>query len=181
MQLGLFLKAAGLTLDESLQLWREEMTKTMTLDKFEKQYAYTIRHNYGKEGKRVDYTAYGCVKIVQSHVNPGEQHGCPFKHMDSPHLDSLLSLMAKWKPGSKAKVLEIAKQGHAQLACQHTFEAVHDGDVRATNAQISHPNEYTRLSLELALSAPPPVPILQVVETVVPVSSEADEPNMSDL
>ncbi len=42
-----------MTLEESLQFWREEFTKHMTLDKFEKQYAYTIRHNYGKEGKRV--------------------------------------------------------------------------------------------------------------------------------
>lgn len=107
IQYGLFVKGIGLSLEHSLKFWREEFTKNMDIDKveqittntannlfeitffyffkiqFEKQYSYTIRHNYGKEGKRVNYLPHSCMKIINSSVGPGENHGCPFKHFDS--------------------------------------------------------------------------------------------------
>ena len=54
LQLGLFLKGIGLTMDESLRYWKQEFTKKNDIDadKFEKNYAYNIRHSYGAEGKR---------------------------------------------------------------------------------------------------------------------------------
>ena len=34
-------------MDESIQLWKSEFTKKIDVDKFEKNYAYNIRHMYG--------------------------------------------------------------------------------------------------------------------------------------
>ncbi|XP_071539774.1 DNA primase large subunit-like [Panulirus ornatus] len=80
---GLFLKAAGLTLEDALYFWRSHFTKNMDVDKFEKQYAYNIRFNYGKEGKRTDYTPYSCMKIIMTSIGTSDEHGCPFKHIDN--------------------------------------------------------------------------------------------------
>lgn len=90
LQYGLFLKGIGVTLEDSLRFWREEFTKTMDMDKFEKQYAYSVRYNYGKEGSKKNYSPYSCMKIIENHIGPGECHGCPYKHCDASSLKNRL-------------------------------------------------------------------------------------------
>lgn len=41
-----------------LETLKGMFTKIMSLDQFQKQYAYNVRHMYGKEGKRTNYTPY---------------------------------------------------------------------------------------------------------------------------
>ena len=64
------LQGIGLPLEEAMRFWRAEFAPKTSGDAFEKQYAYNIRYNYGKEGKRTDFTPYSCVKIVSS--TPGQ-------------------------------------------------------------------------------------------------------------
>lgn len=61
-----YYQGIGLPLDEALKFWRTEFSHKIAPDAFDKQYAYNIRHNYGKEGKRVEYTPHSCVKIISS-------------------------------------------------------------------------------------------------------------------
>ncbi|KAF8399988.1 hypothetical protein HHK36_015861 [Tetracentron sinense] len=76
----LFEKGVGLKLDDALAFWRAEFSQKVGTERFDKEYAYSIRHNYGKEGKRTDYTPYSCQKIISSTPGVGDHHGCPYRH-----------------------------------------------------------------------------------------------------
>lgn len=48
---------------------------------FDKAYAYSIRHMFGKEGKRTDYTPYSCMKVILSNPpSQGDYHGECSRH-----------------------------------------------------------------------------------------------------
>ena len=94
LQLSLYLKGIGLTMEESLQFWKTEFTRKHDIDseKFEKNYAYNIRHSYGQEGKRNDYKPWNCSKIINlAAPSNGEYHGCPFKTFSDDNMINLLS------------------------------------------------------------------------------------------
>ncbi|XP_074640778.1 DNA primase large subunit-like [Tubulanus polymorphus] len=140
MQYGLFLKAIGMSLDEALKFWRAEFSKIMDVDKFDKQYAYNIRHNYGKEGKRADYTPYSCMKIIMSNTpGQGDSHGCPFKHSDAGLLRQRFQAKGISKDGID-DVMAYVKGGHYQLACGRYFEVTHM--VNDTGIAVNHPNQF---------------------------------------
>ncbi|KAL2343479.1 hypothetical protein Fmac_004764 [Flemingia macrophylla] len=138
MQLGLFLKGVGLNLDDALAFWRAEFSKKVGLEKFEKQYAYSIRHNYGKEGKRTDYTPYSCLKIISSTPGTGDHHGCPYRHFSEENLRAALGKMGV-NSRSMEDVIDKVRNRHYQLACTLTFEALHG---MPCDAGINHPNQY---------------------------------------
>lgn len=141
MQYGLFLKGIGLSLEEALRFWRTEFTKAMDGDKFDKQYSYNIRHNYGKEGKRADYTPYSCNKIIMSNApGPGDNHGCPFRHTDADLLAQKLRLQGISKDFTD-KIMKYTRDGHYQIACKYYFDATHSG-VEEPDVNINHPNQY---------------------------------------
>jgi len=169
MQYGLFLKGIGLGLEEALVFWQNEFTKSMSPDDFIKKYgecrsccgsrrfpapplhpfcishplallaAYNIRHNYGKEGKRADYTPYSCQRIIMgSAPGGGEYHGCPYKHWDTEHLQSALTKSGL--PGAAvADVMSSVRTKDFQVACRKQWEARFG--LQSLNVG-NHPNAY---------------------------------------
>ncbi|KAL8037979.1 hypothetical protein ABFX02_11G073300 [Erythranthe guttata] len=138
MQLGLFLKGVGLNLDDALAFWKAEFSRKVGAERFDKEYAYGIRHNYGKEGKRTDYTPYSCQKIITSTPGVGDHHGCPYRHFSEDNLRAALSTMGV---GNRAveDVMDKVRNRHYQLACTLTFEAIHGA---SCDEGINHPNQY---------------------------------------
>ncbi|KAM4607039.1 DNA primase large subunit [Polymixia lowei] len=148
MQYGLFLKGIGLTLDQALQFWRSEFTKgKVDADKFDKAYAYSIRHMFGKEGKRTDYTPYSCMKVILSNPpSQGDYHGCPFRHSDPELLKQKLQSY-KVSPSGINQILDLVKGMHYQLACQKYFELTHN--IEDAGFSLNHPNQYFMESQKL--------------------------------
>jgi DNA primase large subunit len=147
MQYGLFLKGIGMKLEDAMLFWRTEFLKSMGGDKFEKNYAYNIRHNYGKEGKRTDYTPYSCMKIIMSNAPAtGDAHGCPFRHFER---EGLRLRMHQYKVPAKAidEISNLVKDSHYQLACVRYFEVTHKVD--QADFVLQHPNQYFEKSREL--------------------------------
>eukprot|EP01083_Nonionella_stella_P225763 802338_1 len=126
MHLGLFLKGIGVSLQESLSYWRNSFKKIGS-DKFNKQYAYNVRHNYGKEGKRVDYTPYSCNKIIGCAPNNGDYHGCPFKIFDNNNLKQYMLSNFGWTISEKEcdTIIKLKNDNHYQLCCKHYFAIQH--------------------------------------------------------
>lgn len=161
LQYGLFLKGAGLSMDEAMIFFQRHFG-SMTSDEFQKKYAYNIRHMYGKEGKRADYTPYACTKIILGNApaSTGDHHGCPYKHYDDQHLSSLLQQLNIGTAEERMEILRLKKDGQFQLACQKHFSVQHAnasggvGSAGGNNVSLdnvgNHPNAWFRASVALS-------------------------------
>lgn len=144
--LGAFLKGCGLTMDESLRFWQTEFGKGhITAEKFQKEYAYNIRHQYGKEGKRRNLTPYSCMKVINDRPGPGEHHGCPYREFPENRLKASLRRMGA-DPGAVNAIALKAKESGFQIACGMCFRATQPPPVEreeeAEEFVPNHPNEY---------------------------------------
>lgn len=152
LQYGLFLKGAGMSMEESLVFFQREFSKIMTSEQFHKNYSYNIRHMYGKEGKRASYTPYNCRKIIMGQApQGGDHHGCPYRHYDDQHLSSLLQKMKIGSPAERGEILRLKKSNNHQLACLRHFEVTHPNakskpDVELDNVG-NHPNAWFSASV----------------------------------
>ena len=145
-QFGLFLKGIGLTYEESHAYWRAEFSKLITGEKFDKEYRYGIRYQYGLEGKRQDWSPHSCAKIINgpaSNPQAGLHHGCPFKNFDETQLRATLQQL-QVANGDIGYIVEKVKGQHYQIACGKYFEAKHKGStlIETELGGISHPNQF---------------------------------------
>ncbi|SOV14097.1 DNA primase large subunit, putative [Plasmodium sp. gorilla clade G2] len=137
-QLWLFLKGAGMTLDENIQTNRSIWLQP---DKFDKEHRYNIRYMYGKEGKKTDFSPYNCSKIINNFPVPSSNdiHGCPFKNFDESHLKSLLYFFGLSDEQIKS-IMPLKKNNEYQMACVKFFMETHPGSVG--DGVGNHPNSY---------------------------------------
>ena len=63
-----------------MKFWRAEFGPKCMGEAFDKKYAYGVRYNYAKEGKRTDYTPYSCMKIIQTPVPKVRHRLCSAGH-----------------------------------------------------------------------------------------------------
>jgi len=150
LQYGLFLKGAGMELQDALVFWELNFSKGMTHEQFVKQYVYNIQHMYGKVGGRKAYTAYSCTKIIMGEQpGHGQFHGCPYRHMGDASLASLLSGL-KLGPSDISSIVKDKQDGHYQLACQKHFDVTHPGHSTMNigdGAYANHPNQFFNASI----------------------------------
>ncbi|EGR32312.1 hypothetical protein IMG5_088440 [Ichthyophthirius multifiliis] len=170
LQLGLFLKGAGLSLNEALHFWRQKFSK-FTEDQFKKNYEYNIKHNYGKQGKHTDYTPMSCQKILSYNPLSDEYHGCPFKVMETNKLKNWLKIYYKINDNQyydieKFKKLKTFKQyfffniilfiNKQKLACRELFKIKNTPldkksnlDQKIVDKIGTHPNVYFEQALRI--------------------------------
>lgn len=156
---GLFLKSGGLSLDNAINFFRSEMSITNP-EKFQKEYSYTIRYIYGKEGKRVQLSPYSCQKIINgSAPGPTDSHGCPFKHFDTKNLKAMLIRYGVNDESSLNEIIRIAQEDkNISGACSKYFTVKVGSAPQSSNSEIYHPNQFfTYARKELyAPQMPPP-------------------------
>lgn len=119
----------------------------MDLDRFERNYAYGVRYNYGKEGSQRNWAPHSCLKIISEHVGPLDAHGCPFKTLDANSLRARLNTYGIGS-GQAQEIVSYATKGHYQIACAKYFQAAHETDLLEG---ITHPNQFFEKSQEIML------------------------------
>ena len=141
LQYGLFLKGIGLTLEDAMKFFRGEFTKKgdVDVDKFEKEYAYGIRYNYGKEGKKKNWQPWDCMRIIMENIGPGENHGCPFRHHESKTVRQRIESYGLKKEEVDA-IHRKVEEGHYTIACGMHFSALHLREL--STGSVTHPNQW---------------------------------------
>ena len=150
LQYGLFLKGAGLDLEDAMTFWESHFQKVMTHEEFTKGYSYSFRHMYGKEGARKNYTPYSCMKIIMgTPPEAGAFHGCPYRHASDVQLTSMLGALKIGGNEVKSIVEKAKREGHYQLACQMHFEVTHPESFKygVSGPVAEHPNQWFQSSV----------------------------------
>ncbi|QPG73103.1 hypothetical protein FOA43_000408 [Brettanomyces nanus] len=154
-QLSLFLKGIGLNAEEALKFWQQQFTAmgpgSMSVEKFNKDYRYSFRHNYGLEGGHIHYKPWDCRTIISK---PGptknEYHGCPYRDLHRDELSTRLQQLGLEDDTRLGEVLELSERGEYQTACTKVFELVNreridsclKQGVKVDESSIVHPNQY---------------------------------------
>ncbi|RLV90277.1 DNA primase large subunit [Spathaspora sp. JA1] len=157
-QFGLFLKGIGLNVDEALKYWSHQFTKSgsISLEKFNKEYKYNIRHQYGLEGARINYKPWDCG-IILSKPKPGkgDSHGCPYRDFTLDSLVNNLQELGITDQQELNSIMDDVNKRDYTIACTRVFEFTHKKQLATAGTKmeglhINHPNLYFDRSRQLA-------------------------------
>ncbi|KRH92948.1 Eukaryotic-type DNA primase, large subunit, partial [Pseudoloma neurophilia] len=99
-----YLKGCGLAVNDCIEYFKTNFACDQT--RFEREFVYAIRHNYGLEGKRADYHTFTCMQIIG-------MKACPF--MFQPELSKMLE--SKGLPDLEDTLKEELKNRNFVKAC----------------------------------------------------------------
>ncbi|KAG0416634.1 putative DNA primase large subunit, partial [Dictyocoela roeselum] len=125
--LSLFLKEAGIGIDQCVQFFRDHFS--CSKEKFDKEYLYVLRHNYGLEGKRANYSCFSCQKIA--HLKPG--FGCPFL---SNHEYTKMFLEEK-------NVVHDIEDLNFQINCAKTLSKILNSEIKFVSSPIDYLKKFS--------------------------------------
>jgi len=139
LQLGLFLKRLGMSLNEQLEFWYKNAVDNVGIsrDEFEKKAGYIIRHIYGLEGSRKDYEAPKCETIINRYY-------CFFSSNDLPSIKTFLR-MNNIEKSIIENIIEEAKNRNYQLACSKFLSTKYNLNYKKP---MSHPLLFFRLAFK---------------------------------
>lgn len=160
---GLFLKAIGLSLEDSMELFATLMKVKGgggSVEAFAKtSYGYNVRHNYGMEGKKTSYSSASCATILAlpPMVDQHDCHGCPFRFRDEGALRTMLAKdvhnpkgrdypNVRPTAGDIEDIVSDCRGQHYTRACYKYFMSTHPEARRDT--LFRSPYEYYSVSLE---------------------------------
>lgn len=145
LQFGLFLKGIGLSLEDNISLFSTELKKSATAVKKVSEYKYYLEHMYGKKGKKVEYTPWGCQKMATKSTPAAEEvFGCPFKYYSDPFLSK--TLRKKGLDATEVEEVLSARNAAYTQGCRKYYQKTHP-DVKIRDAIGKHPNGYFASSL----------------------------------
>ncbi|XP_053656083.2 uncharacterized protein [Cherax quadricarinatus] len=124
----LFLKDIGLPVMENIAFWENFYCKPHLGHSAgcchtwegndRKRYTYGIRHLYGIEGGRKNYTSHSCTSLQALLPQPLETGGCPYASYDEAELSLLLNPILKDHLQLQNIIMKEVKAGRPNAACK---------------------------------------------------------------
>ncbi len=135
LQLGLFLKQVGMSVDDQMMFWYKNAVDNVnrSFDDFKKKVGYIIRHLYGLEGSKTDYQTPSCSTIKGSYY-------CPLAHLA---LEAIIEQVSTRFSVNKddplmVELRDLLINNKTSLACAKIFQI----QFKRRTHPIQHPLQY---------------------------------------
>lgn len=141
LQLGLFLKALGMPLDEQLKFWYNAVDNVgLSWEKFLKKGGYYIRHIYGLEGSHKDYQSPKCETIIAKYF-------CPFARSNFSELkEKLKAINPRITSSELNNIQKYVMLREPRKACaQFLMSMVKASASRLRIIDIKHPIQFVKI------------------------------------